>query len=80
MILFLVVSDDVSLSPDLRARNRSLNGDAGTSAYVIGGEGSWFGVVSMDCNARHVENSPLMVGCDDDGGSESGGDANSAAV
>jgi len=42
----------------LRVRRRSLNGDAGISACVVGGDGRGDGsrgVVSMDWRARHVE-------------------------
>lgn len=50
----------------LRARRRSLNGD---SECVVGGDGSWFGVVSIDCRARHVENIVVAVlVCGDRGG------------
>jgi len=43
----------------LRVRNRSLKGEAGISACVVGGDGrgdgSRFCVVIIDCSARQVE-------------------------
>lgn len=68
-------------------RNRNLNGDdddveddkcEGISACTVGGEGSWLGVVSMLCNARHVEYRLVIAGWEEPPGGESGGDAKRA--
>lgn len=60
-----------------RARRRSLNGLAGMCEWSEGGDGSWFGVVSMLCSARQVE-SRACAGFECDELGESGGDANRA--
>lgn len=56
MIFFRGVSVLDEAASSLRARRRSLKGEVGTSAYVVGGDGSWVGGgVSMDWRARQVE-------------------------
>lgn len=67
-----------SFSTFLRARNRSLDDDL-ISECVVGGDGSWWLVVSIDCKARQVLNRPkppLSPEWEDDGG-ERGGEAKS---
>jgi hypothetical protein len=61
-----------------RARSRSLNGELGISECCVGGDGSWFGVVSMLWRARHVERRVCAGFESDEGGGERGGDAKSA--
>lgn len=57
----------------LRARRRSLHDVDGISEWSVGGEGSWLGVVSIDCKARHVERR-VCAGLEcEEGGGESGG-------
>ncbi|KAB8302570.1 hypothetical protein EYC80_005954 [Monilinia laxa] len=54
-----------------------MGSDEGISAWSVGGEGSWVGVVSKDCKARQDWNRLLMVGVEEsEGMGERGGDAN----
>jgi hypothetical protein len=76
VILFLGTIDPGVSS--LRARRRSLNGELGISECNVGGEGSWLGVVSMLCRARHVERR-VWAGFEcEEGGGERGGEAKRA--
>lgn len=77
VILFLDANDP-GVDSSFRARRRNLNGELGMSECNVGGDGSWFGVVSIDWRARHVERRVCAGFECEKGGGERGGDAKRA--